>query len=47
MKTFLQLMNENQLNLAEQKQVYENIRQDYERLLKDFEQKKQNGRLDL
>ena len=40
-------MNENQLNLAEQKQVYENIRQDYERLLKDFEQKKQNGRLDL
>lgn len=47
MKTFLTLMDENQLNLAEQKQVYENIRQDYERLLKDFEQKKQSGQLDL
>lgn len=47
MKTFLTLMDENQLNLAEQKQVYENIRQDYERLLKDFDQKKRNGQLDV
>ena len=33
MKTFLTLMDANQLSLAEQKQCYQTIKQDYERLL--------------
>lgn len=31
-------MDANQLSLAEQKQVYESIRQDYQRLLDAFDQ---------
>jgi hypothetical protein len=30
-------MDTNQLSVAEQQQVYENIRQDYEKLLKSYE----------
>lgn len=33
-------MDANQLSLAEQKQVYESIKQDYERLLHAFNQAK-------
>ena len=33
-------MDANQLSLAEQKQVYESIKQDYERLLRAFNQTK-------
>ncbi len=37
MKSFLTLMDENQLSLSEQKQVYENIKQDYENLMKKID----------
>ncbi len=40
MKTFLTLMDTNQLSLVEQKQVYESIREDYEKLLKSYVQNK-------
>lgn len=39
-------MDANQLSLAEQKQVYENIKEDYEKLLKAVDRKK-NTELDL
>ena len=39
-------MNANQLSLAEQKQVYETIKEDYEKLLKVVERKK-NTDVDL
>ena len=37
MKSFLTLMDANQLSLAEQKQVYESIKEDYEKLVKVFD----------
>lgn len=40
MKSFLTLMNANQLSLAEQKQVYDTIKDDYEKLLKAFDRSK-------
>jgi hypothetical protein len=46
MKSFLVLMDENQLSLAEQKQVYELIKQDYEKLIKEFDQNKLDIDLD-
>ncbi len=39
-------MDENQLSLAEQKQVYEQIKQDYEKLIKEFDQNKRDIDLD-
>ncbi|CAF2761299.1 unnamed protein product [Rotaria sp. Silwood2] len=45
MKSFLTLMDANQLSLAEQKQVYENIKEDYEKLLKTFDQTKHSSDL--
>lgn len=36
-------MDANQLSLAEQKQVYENIKEDYEKLLRVVDQTKQNS----
>ncbi|CAF4689622.1 unnamed protein product, partial [Rotaria sp. Silwood1] len=45
MKSFITLMDANQLSLAEQKQVYENIKEDYEKLLKTFDQTKHNNDL--
>ncbi|UJR14864.1 hypothetical protein I4U23_001849 [Adineta vaga] len=45
MKSFLTLMDANQVNEAEQKQVYENIKQDYEKLIQTLERKKQNSNL--
>ena len=35
-------MDEQQLNVSEQRQVYDNIRSDYENLLKSYEEAKQN-----
>ncbi|CAF1536499.1 unnamed protein product [Adineta ricciae] len=43
MKSFLTLMNANQLSLAEQKQVYDTIKDDYEKLLKAFDRSKQGN----
>jgi len=40
MKTFLTLMDANQLILAEQKQIYESIKQDYEKLIEIVDQNK-------
>ncbi|CAF4268190.1 unnamed protein product [Rotaria socialis] len=40
MKSFLTLMTTDQLSLAEQKQVYENIKQDYEKLVRTLDKKK-------
>jgi hypothetical protein len=45
MKSFLTLMDANQVNEAEQKQAYENIKQDYKKLIRTLEQKKQDGGL--
>ena len=38
-------MDANQLSLAEQKQVYETIKEDYEKLLKTFNQTKHTNDL--
>jgi hypothetical protein len=43
MKSFITLMNANQLSLAEQKQVYETIKDDYEKLLKVFDRTKRGS----
>ncbi|CAF3687443.1 unnamed protein product [Adineta steineri] len=43
MKSFLTLMNQNQISVDEQKQAYENIKQNYDKLIKTLEQKKQDG----
>lgn len=43
MKAFMTLMDANQLSLAEQQQVYESIKDDYEKLLKTLEQKKRTN----
>ncbi|CAF3870871.1 unnamed protein product [Rotaria magnacalcarata] len=40
MKSFLTLMTTDQLSLAEQKQVYENIKQDYEKLVRTLDKQK-------
>ncbi|CAF1154764.1 unnamed protein product [Rotaria sordida] len=40
MKSFLTLMDADQLSLAEQKQVYDNIKQDYEKLIQTLDRKK-------
>jgi hypothetical protein len=43
-------MDANQLSLAEQKQVYESIKEDYEKLLKTFDRTKHGndiGDIDL
>ncbi|CAF4450112.1 unnamed protein product [Rotaria sp. Silwood2] len=45
MKSFLTLMHKDQLSLAEQKQVYDNIKQDYEKLVKTLDKKKHDGDL--
>ena len=45
MKSFLTLMDENQLSLAEQQQVYESIKDDYEKLLKTMERTKRGSDL--
>ena len=45
MKSFLTLMDANQLSLAEQKQVYESIKEDYENLLKVFDRTKHGSDL--
>jgi hypothetical protein len=39
-------MDANQLSLAEQKQVYETIKEDYEKLLKTFNQTTNGSDLD-
>jgi hypothetical protein len=39
-------MDANQLSLAEQRQVYETIKQDYEKLLKIFDEYKRDIDLD-
>lgn len=39
MKTFLTLMDANQLSLVEQKQAYETIRHDYQRLLQAYNER--------
>ncbi len=41
MHSFITLMNEDQLSIPEQRQVYVSIKQDYERLLKDYSVTKQ------
>jgi alpha-mannosidase len=46
MKSFLVLLDENQLSLSEQKQVYEKIKEDYERLMKEIDQNKRDTDLD-
>ena len=43
MKSFLTLMDQDQLSLAEQKQVYENIKYDYEKLIKTLDRKRHEG----
>lgn len=43
MKSFLTLMDANQLSLAEQQQVYESIKDDYEKLLKTLDRTKQGS----
>jgi hypothetical protein len=40
MKAFLTLMDANQLSLAEQKQIYESIKQDYEKFIEIVDQNK-------
>ncbi|CAF1963921.1 unnamed protein product [Rotaria magnacalcarata] len=45
MKSFITLMDANQLSLAEQKQVYENIKEDYEKLLKAYDVSKNSNDL--
>jgi hypothetical protein len=42
MSSFLTLMNENQLNKLEQRQVYGGIKSDYENLIRNYEQVKRN-----
>lgn len=42
MYSFITLMNENQLNKSEQKQVYNNIRNEYKNLLKNYDEVKRN-----
>ncbi len=42
MQSFITLMNENQLNKGEQKQVYDSIRADYESLIKNYQHVKKN-----
>ncbi len=42
MQAFVTLVNENQLDKSEQRQVFENIRSDYEILLKNYEEAKKN-----
>lgn len=42
MKSFLTLMDANQLSLAEQQQVYESIKDDYEKLIQTLDRTK-NG----
>lgn len=42
MYSFLTLMNENQLNKDEQKQVYKSIRAEYKNLLKNYDEVKRN-----
>lgn len=45
MRSFLTLMDANQLSFAEQQQVYESIKDDYEKLLKTLERQKRGGDL--
>ncbi len=45
MKSFLTLMDANQLSLAEQQQVYESIKEDYEKLLKTLDRTKRSSEL--
>ncbi|CAF4746158.1 unnamed protein product, partial [Rotaria sp. Silwood1] len=45
MKSFLTLMHKDQLSLSEQKQVYDNIKNDYEKLVKTLDKKKYDGDL--
>lgn len=40
MQAFVTLVNENQLDKNEQRQVFENIRSDYEMLMKNYEEAK-------
>ena len=47
MKSFLTLMDANQLSLAEQRQVYETIKEDYEKLVQAFDRKRSPNDLDL
>lgn len=42
MYSFITLMNENQLNKDEQKQVYKSIRAEYKNLLKNYDEVKRN-----
>ena len=42
MNSFITLMNENQLNKDEQKQVYKSIRAEYKNLLKNYDEVKRN-----
>ena len=42
MQSFITLMNENQLNRGEQRQVYDSIKSDYESLIKNYQQVKKN-----
>lgn len=42
MQSFITLIDEKQLNKVEQRQVYDNIKSDYENLLKNYEEAKRN-----
>lgn len=45
MKSFLTLMNADQLSLSEQKQVYDNIKEDYEKLVATLNSRNHNDPL--
>lgn len=47
MHSFITLMDEQQLNPSEQRQVYDNIKVDYENLLKNYQQAKLKDKSDL
>ena len=42
MQSFITLMDEKQLSVAEQRQVYDSIKKDYETLLKTYSEAKKN-----
>ena len=42
MQSFITLMDEKQLSVVEQRQVYDSIKNDYETLLKTYSQAKKN-----
>jgi hypothetical protein len=47
MKSFLTLMDTDQLSLTEQKQAYENMKQDYEKVVQSCDRTKYDNDIDL